>query len=55
MGDVNTWTPIRPYIPVYVTCPLLSDGVNAIREHYGLTCDTESKFSKLTTVFMSYP
>ena len=43
MGGMNTWTPIRQYIPVYVESPLLSDDVNAIREHYGLTCDTESK------------
>ena len=44
MGGMNTWKPIRPFIPLYVESPLLSDDVNTIREHYGLTCDLGSKF-----------
>ena len=45
MGGINTWTPIRPFVPTYAESPLLSNDVNAIREHYGLKCDTESKYS----------
>ena len=43
MGGLNTWTPIRPFIPVYVKSPLFSDDVNEIREHYGLACDANGK------------
>ena len=38
MGGVNTWTPIRPYKPKYVDTPLLSDDIDEIRDHYGITC-----------------
>ena len=45
MGGVNTWTPIRPFVPVYVLSPLLSNNIEAIRTHYGLECDEKSKLS----------
>ena len=38
MGGVNTWTPIRPFVPTYYDSPLLSDDINEIREHYKLDC-----------------
>ena len=44
MGGLNTWTPIRPFVPVYAKTPLLSDDINTIREHYKLQCDEESKY-----------
>ena len=44
MGGVNKWTPIRPFVPVYALSPLLSDDINAIRMHYGLQCNKESKY-----------
>ena len=41
MGGVNTWTPIRPFKPVYVKSPLLSNDVAKIRKHYNLKCEKE--------------
>ena len=38
MGGVNTWTPIRPFKPIYVNTPLLSDDIDKIRAHYGIIC-----------------
>ena len=45
MGGVNTWTPIRPFVPTYVLSPLISHDIKAIRAHYGLECDEVGKFS----------
>ena len=45
MGGLNTWTPIRPFLPKYYDSPLLSDDINEIREHYGLNCDEDRKFT----------
>ena len=39
MGGMNTWTPIRPFVPTYVNTPLLSEDLKAIRSHYGLECN----------------
>ena len=44
MGGMNTWTPVRPFEPTYADSPLLSDDINAIRDHYQLDCDGDSKF-----------
>ena len=44
MGGMNTWIPIRSFVPVYVVSPLLSDDIETIRTHYDLECDEESKF-----------
>ena len=45
MGGMNTWTPIRPFVPTYYDSLLLSDDINKIREHYGLKCVDKSKFT----------
>ena len=39
MGGMNTWTPIRPFVPTYVETPLLSHDVDEIRRHYRLKCN----------------
>ena len=44
MGGLNTWTPIRPFVPKHYDSPLLSDDINEIREYYGLNCDEQCKF-----------
>ena len=46
MGGINTWIPTREFVPVYALNLLVSDNINEIREHYNLTCDKQSKFSK---------
>ena len=38
MGGMNTWTPVRSFVPTTVNTPLLSDDVSDIRRHYGLNC-----------------
>ena len=43
MGGMNTWTPIRPFKPVYASTPLISDDMQKIRKHYNLKCDKEGK------------
>ena len=43
MGGMNTWTPMRPFKPVYAKSPLLSDDVKEIRMHYNLKCEKEGK------------
>ena len=50
MGGVNTWTPIRPFLPVYAVSPLISDDINAIREHYGIKCEGESKLTVVASL-----
>ncbi len=37
-GGANTDTPKRPFKPVYVEEPLISDNIGEIRDHYGLNC-----------------
>ena len=39
MGGVNTWTPVRHFVPTYTDTPLLSEDVEEIRMHYGLECN----------------
>ena len=43
MGGMNTWTPIRPFKPVYASTPLISDDVEKIRKHYNLKCEKQGK------------
>ena len=50
MGGMNTWTPIRPFVPTYADTPLLSEDVKAIRMHYGLKCN-EGKFQISEVIF----
>lgn len=44
IGGLNTWTPVRPLVPIYAKTPLFSEDVNSIREHYNIYCDKTSKF-----------
>ncbi|XP_072021186.1 hyalin-like [Amphiura filiformis] len=37
-GGLNTFTPKRPFKPVYVEKPLVGDNVGEIRDHYDLNC-----------------
>ena len=46
MDGLNTWTPRRPFVPVYAKNPLLSDDISVIRDHYKLQCDEKSKYWK---------
>ena len=39
LGGTNTMTPIRPFKPLYVSKPLVSNDVAKIRQHYGLQCN----------------
>ena len=43
MVGLNTWTPIRPFVPAYAKTSLLSNDINVIKEHYELQCNEESK------------
>ena len=43
MGGINMWSSIRPSVPTYADTPSLSDDVKAIRSHYELKCNKESK------------
>ena len=43
MGGLNTWTPIRLFVPKYYNSPLLSDDISEIRENYKFDCG-EYKF-----------
>ena len=52
MGGMNTWTPIRPFKPVYAYSPLISDDVEKIREHYKLHCEGMILFTEVT--FLEY-
>ena len=54
MGGLNTWTPIRPFVPTYYNSPLLSDNINEIREHYGLDCNDESKLASNVPLFVDF-
>ena len=51
MGGMNTWSPVRNFVPTNVDTPLLSNDVRAIRKHYELKCN-EGKFQLIYyTVF----
>ena len=43
MGGMNTWTPIRTYVPTYADSPFWSEDMKAIRMHYGLECGEKGK------------
>ena len=45
MGGFNTLIAERLFAPVAVDRPLVSDDIKALRRHYGLQCDKESKFT----------
>ena len=46
MGGLSTWTPIRPFVPMYVKTSFLSNDIKAIREHYEFECDEKSEYWK---------
>ena len=45
IGGFNTWIHERRFVPNSADSPLVSDDIDAIRRHYGLQCDKESKFT----------
>ena len=51
LGGMITKTPIRPFKPLYVSKPLVSNDVARIRQHYGLQCIGKTKTKPSHGVF----
>ena len=45
IGGFNTGIHERRFVPNSADSPLVSDDIDAIRGHYGLQCDKESKLT----------
>ena len=54
IGGVNTLAPIRPFIPIKVYRPLISDDLNLIREHYNVTAEEKGMVVLFSLLFKSY-
>ena len=52
LGGMSTKTPIRPFKPLYVSKPLVSNDVARIRQHYGLQCNGKTKTYFYTNTFV---